>query len=348
MSHSRFDTRIHDSVRSAGAFAVAAMRVTRNFCGVSIAAGLVAGSVQTAFGAGYPVKPVRIVVGFAPVGGADVVTRILSQKLTAGLGQTVIVDNRPGAGGSIGAALVAASAPDGYTLLGVSSSYAVIPILYKNLPFDPVKDLVPVALIAEAPLLLVVHPSLPLHSVGELITYARTKPDQLNFASGGEGTSGFLAGELFKRLAGVNIIHVPYKGAGPALVDVIAGQVQMTFSSMLASLPHVKSGALRALAVTSTQRSPVLPQLPTVAEAGVNGYSRTTWYGVLAPARTPASIVARLNAEIVAAVNSSEVESKLMTDGARPKAGTPQQFHDYLLTEIALARQIIQKAGVPQ
>src|SRR5512146_915930 len=245
--------------------------------------------------ADYPVKPVRFIVGQSPGGATDIVARLVAQKLTENLKQSVIVENRTGAAGSIGANYVVKSAPDGYTLLIVSSSYAINPSLYTSLPFDPVKDLAPVSLIADAPFLLVVHPSLPVHSVKELVALANAKPGVLTFASGGNGSSGHLAGELFKYLAGIQLVHVPYRGAGPALVDVMTGQVDMTFGSVLSSLQHVKSGRLRALAVTSAKRSSALPDLPTVAEAGVKGYRRTTWYGLLAPAATPPTLVSRIS-----------------------------------------------------
>jgi len=297
---------------------------------------------------GYPNKPVRVVVGFSPGGGADVVARIVAQKLTQILGQNMIVENRPGAGGSVGAAFVARSIPDGYNVMIVSSSYSVIPALYKNLSFDVVKDFEPVSLIAEAPLLVVVHPSLPIHSIKELIAFAKARPGQLNYGSGGNGTSGYLAGELFKTLAGINIVHVPYKGAGPALIDAIAGQVHMTFSSILSALPHVRNGELRALAVTSAKRSGSLPQLPTVAEAGVKGYRRTTWYGVLVPAHTPAAVVNKLSAAVGKAVNSRDNLQRFMADGAEPVGSTPGEFHDYLVSEIGVAKAIIKRTGVNQ
>lgn len=321
-------------------------RIAMIWCAMSVPAAACAAGVDIAPASEYPGKPVRIVVGFSPGGGGDIVARIVAQKLSQNLKQSVIVDNRPGAGGSIGAAFVAKSAPDGYTMLVVTSSYAVIPSLYRDLSFDPIKDFAPVSLIAEAPLLVVVHPSLPVHSVRELIAFAKARPGQLNYASGGSGTSGNLAGELFKSLTGVNIVHVPYKGAGPALVDVISGQVDMNFVSMLSSLPHVKSGKLRALAVTGVKRSPALPQLPTVAEAGVREYRRTTWYGMLAPAHTPAAIVNRLSTETERAVSSPDVRQRFMVDGAEPEGGTPKEFHDYLVSEIALVRKIIEQAGV--
>jgi len=294
----------------------------------------------------FPVKPVRMVVGQAPGGATDVVARLVAPKFGEQLGQTVVVENRTGAAGSIGATFVARSPADGYNLLVVSSSYAINPGLYKDLPFDPVKDLVPVTLIAEAPFLLVVHPSMPVRSVKELVTMAKARPGTLNFASGGNGSSGQLAGELFKNLAGVDIVHVPYKGAGPALIDVIAGQVHMTFSSVLSTLGHVKNGRLRALGVTSTRRSAAAPDLSTIAEAGVKDYSRTTWYGLLAPAGTPAAVIEKLVGDMQKAVESPEIRNHLLRDGAEPVAGTSKQFQAFLAAEMSRAREIIQRAKV--
>ncbi|MBI2510256.1 MAG: tripartite tricarboxylate transporter substrate binding protein, partial [Betaproteobacteria bacterium] len=239
------------ATRTAGHFRIA---VVCALWALVLAAGLQP-VAATAQGASYPSKPVHFIVGQSPGGATDIVARLIAQKLTENLRQTVIVENRTGAAGSIGASFVVKSAPDGYTLLVVSSSFTINPSLYADLPFDPVKDLAPVSLIAEAPFLLVVHPSLPVRSVKELVAFAKAKPDVLNFASGGNGSSGHLAGELFKYLAGVKLVHVPYKGAGPALVDVMTGQVHMTFGSVLSSLQHVKNKRLRALAVTSTKRS---------------------------------------------------------------------------------------------
>lgn len=295
---------------------------------------------------GYPVKPVRLIVGQAPGGATDVVARLVAPKFGEHLGQTVVVENRTGAAGSIGAAFVAKSPADGYNLLVVSSSYAINPGLYKDLPFDPVKDLAPVTLIAEAPFLLVVHPSMPVRSVKELVAMAKARPGTLNFASGGNGSSGQLAGELFKYLAGIDLVHIPYKGAGPALVDVIAGQVHMTFGSVLSSLGHVKSRRLRALGVTGAKRSVAAPELPTLAQAGVKNYRTTTWYGLLAPANTPAPVINKLVAEMQKTIESPEISNRLLTDGAEPAAGTPKQFQDFLATEMARAREIIQRAGV--
>ena len=294
----------------------------------------------------YPTKPIRVVVGQAPGGATDVIARLVAPRFGEHLGQPVVVENRTGAAGSIGASFVAKSPPDGYNLLVVSSSYAINPSLYKDLPFDPVKDLAPVTLIAEAPFLLVVHPSMPVKSVKDLVAMAKARPGTLNFASGGNGSSGQLAGELFKYLAGIDLVHIPYKGAGPALVDVIAGQVHMTFGSVLSTLGHVKNGRLRALGVTSAKRSVAAPELPTVAEAGVKGYRTKTWYGMLAPAGTPATVTGKLVTDMQKAVESQEIRSRLLGDGAEPVAGTPKQFHDFLTSEMSRAREIIQRAKV--
>ncbi len=294
----------------------------------------------------YPTKAVRLVVGQAPGGATDVIARLVSPKLSEQLGQTVLVENRTGAAGSIGATFVAKSAPDGYNLLVVSSSYAINPSLYTELPFDPVKDLMPVSLIAEAPFLLVVHPSLPVRTIKDLIAFAKAKPGVLNYASGGNGSSGHLAGELFTYLANVKMVHVPYKGTGLGLVDVIAGQVHMTFGSVLSSLGHVKNGRLRALGVTSATRSAGAPELPTIAEAGVPGYQTTTWYGLLAPANTPATIVNRLSDEMKKAIETPDVKSRILNDGADPRGSSPKQFQTHLAAEMKRAAEIIKRAQI--
>jgi tripartite-type tricarboxylate transporter receptor subunit TctC len=295
---------------------------------------------------GYPVKPVRLVVGQAPGGATDVVARLISARLGEHLGQSVVVENRTGAAGSIGASFVAKSAPDGYNLLVVSSSYAINPSLYPDLPFDPVKDLAPVSLIAEAPFLLVVHPSLPVKSVKELVAFGKARPGTLNFGSGGNGSSGHLAGELFRMLSGVNMVHVPYKGAGPALVDVIAGQIHLTFGSVLSSLGHVKSGRLRALGVTGAKRSSGAPELPTIAEAGVKGYQTTTWYGMLAPAGTPTAVTNRLSGDVKKAVEAPDVRNRILADGAEPAGSSPTQFQEHLASEMKRAAEIVKRAGI--
>ena len=294
----------------------------------------------------YPVKPVRFIVGQSPGGATDLVARTVALKLTESLGQSVIVDNRTGAAGSIGAAMVAKSPPDGYTLLVVSSSYSINPSLYVNLPFHPINDFAPITLLAEAPFLMVVHPSVPVRSVGEFVALAKSKPGALNYGSGGNGSSGHLAGELFKRLAGVNMTHVPYKGAGPALVDVIAGQIHLTFASVISSLNHARSGKLRALAVTSAQRSKALPELKTVAEAGVRGYHTTTWYGLLAPAGTRSAIISKMNAETKKVLSLPEIAQRFSSDGAEPVGGSPEHFQKFLEAEIAKWGPVVKAANI--
>ena len=296
--------------------------------------------------AGYPDKPVRFLVGQSPGGATDLVARAVSQKMTENISQSVVVDNRTGASGAIAATMVAKSTPDGYNILIVSSSFSINPSLYKNLPFDPLKDFATITLIAEAPFLLVVHPAMPVKTVADLIAAAKAKPDTLAFGSGGVGSSGQMAGELFKYLAGVKLIHVPYKGAGPALIDVIGGQVAMTFGSVISTLGHVRAGKLKVLGVTSVKRARALPDIPTIAEAGVKGYATTTWYGALAPAGSRPAIVQKLNAEIKKALAAPEVGEHMAKDGAEPVGNSPQQFSDFLAAEIAKWRDVVKHAGV--
>ena len=294
----------------------------------------------------YPVKPVRFMVGPAPGGATDIVARMLTQKMTEGLGQNVIIENRTGAAGSIAASLVAKSPADGYTILLVSSSYSINPSLYANLPFDPQKDLAPVTLLAQAPFLLVAHPSLPTKNVRELIALAKSKPGTLNYGSGGNGSSGHLAGALFENLAGLKLVHVPYKGAGPALVDTVAGQINFMFGNILSSAPYVKQQRLRALAVTSPRRSSTLPQLPTMAEAGVRDYSITSWYGLLAPAGTRPAVIERLSGAAKKSVSAPDLRERLLADGAEPEGSTPAEFQKHLASEIAKWRKVVKTAGV--
>jgi tripartite-type tricarboxylate transporter receptor subunit TctC len=294
----------------------------------------------------YPIKPLRFIVGQAPGCATDIVGRMVAAKMTEVLGQNVILENRTGAAGSIAAATVAKTAPDGYTLLLVSSSYSINPSLYANLPFDPQKDLVPVTLLAEAPFLLVVHPSMPAKTVRDLIALAKAKPGTLNYGSGGNGSSGHLAGALFENLAGIKLSHVPYKGAGPALVDVLAGQIDFMFASVFSSTPHIKAQRLRALAVTSAKRSNALPRLPTVAEAGVPGYATTTWYGLLAPAGTRVSVIDRLSAAAKKAVSAPDLRERMLADGAEPEGSSPADFQKHLAQEIAKWRKVVKAANV--
>jgi len=311
---------------------------------VSIAAALAAAGAAGA--QDFPTKPVRLLVGQAPGGATDIVARLVASKMSESLGQNAVVENRTGAAGSIAAALVAKSTPDGHTALVVSSSYSINPSLYSTLPFDPQKDLAPVSLLAEAPFLLVLHPSVPARSVKELIGLAKTKRDLLTYGSGGVGSSGHLAGALFELAANVKLTHVPYKGAGQALVDVLAGQITFMFASVLSSGPHVKQHRLRVLGVTSSKRSGALPQVPTIAEAGLTGYATTTWYGILVPAATPPSVIERLATAASKAVSAPEVRDRMVTDGAEPVGSTPAIFQKHIATEIAKWRKVVKRAGI--
>lgn len=294
----------------------------------------------------YPSKPVRFIVGQSPGGATDIVARLVADRMKDTLGQNVVVENRTGAAGSIAASFVSKSPPDGYTVLVVSSSYSINPSIYSSLPFDPQKDLAPVSLLAEAPFLLVVHPSLPAKNVKDLIALAKAKPTVLTYGSGGNGSSGHLAGALFEIASGVKLTHVPYKGAGQALIDVVSGQITFMFASVLSSGPHVKQQRLRVLALTSTKRSRGMPEVPTVAEAGVRGYGTTTWYGLLVPDETPQAVIERLSTAAHNTVMSATVRKRIMTDGAEPIGSTPAAFQKHLATEMAKWRNVVKNAGI--
>ncbi len=294
----------------------------------------------------YPAKPVRVLVGLAPGGGTDIQTRLFAQKLTEGFNRPFVVENRPGAAGTVAYALLAKSPADGYTLLGLTSGFTITPSIYSKLPYDPVRDFAPISLVSQAPFLLVVHPSLPVKSVKDLLALARAKPGVLDCGSAGVGSSTHMAFELFKSLAGVKIAHIPYKGTAPALVDVMAGQVQMLFGNVLSTLMHVRSGRLRALAVTTANRSRVLPDLPTIAESGVPEYENSTWHGWLAPAGTPPAILNRLNAELVKAARAPDLVEKLAADGGEGVGSTPGEFARYIATEMARWRKVVKQAGI--
>ena len=295
---------------------------------------------------GYPNKPIRILVGQSPGGATDIVARALAQKLAESLGQSVVVDNRSGAAGSIAAALVAKSAPDGYTALIAPGSYTMNPSLYRQLPFDPVKDLAPVTLIASAPYILMVHPSLPARTVPELIALAKARPKELVYGSGGVGSSGHLAVELFNTMAGITLTHVPYKGAGPALVDLLGGQLQLIFASVVSGLPHSRNGKLRALAITAAKRLAVAPELPTIAEAALPGYEFSSWFGLLVPAGTPRTVVARLQAETAKAVKLPDLNERLAREGSEAVANAPEQFAAYLKTEMTKWADVVRRSGM--
>ena len=292
----------------------------------------------------YPTKTVRMVVGYPPGGPTDVLARIVSQKLTQAWGQQVIVDNRPGASGMIGAEFTARAAPDGYTLLMVPVTYAVTPSLFSKMTYDVEKDLAPVAQVAAAPFILVVHPTLPVKTVKDLITLARSRPGQLNFASASTGGMPHLAGELFNSMTGVKMVHIPYKGAAPATTDLLSGQVTLMFNNMLSAMPQVKAGRLRAVAVTSLQRSNAAPELPTIAET-VPGYEANGWYGAFAPAATPKDLINRVNAEMNRIMKMPDVTQRLAGDGVEAVGTTPEQFGAYLKQEIAKWGKVVKASG---
>ena len=299
-----------------------------------------------AAGAEYPTKPIRFIVGPAPSSGTDTVARIVAQRLSDRLGQSVIVDNRPGAGGNIAASIAAKATPDGYVLLFASASYAVNAVLYRKLSFDPLRDFVPVTLVGVVPQILIVNPAVPAQNARELIALARDKPGLVSYGSGGVGTTGHLAGELFQMLTRARIHHVPYKGNGPAVVDVIAGQIQIAFVSTVNALGHSRSGRVRGLAVTTAKRSTAAPDLPTLAESGVPGYEMASWYGVLAPRGVPLVVVEKLNRDIGAVLKLPDVESKLAADGAEPAPGMPRQFDAFLKSEIERVTRIVREAAI--
>jgi tripartite-type tricarboxylate transporter receptor subunit TctC len=295
---------------------------------------------------GYPNRPIRLVVPFPAAGTTDILARAVAQKLTEALGQAVVVDNRPGAAGNIGSDLVAKSAPDGYTLLmGTVGTHAINPSLYSNMPYDHVKDFVPVVLVAGVPNVLVVNPELPVNSVADLIKLAKAKPGTINFASSGSGTSIHLSGELFKTMAGVDMMHVPYKGSSPALTDLIGGQVQIMFDNLPSSLAQIKAGKLRAVAVTSLKRAPALPDVPTISESGLPGFEASSWFGVLAPAGTPAPIVARINGEVNKWLQSADARERLLGQGAEAAGGTPEQFASYIRVETEKWAKVVKASG---
>ncbi len=294
----------------------------------------------------YPVKPIRFVVAFPPGGGTDIIARSIAHKLAERFAQQVVVDNRPGAGGNIGTDFVAKSAPDGYTILmGSAGPLAINASLFAKMPFDPIRDLAPVTLAASTPNVLVVHPSLPARTVKQLIALARARPGEINFASSGHGTPAHLAGELFNSMAGVKLVHVPYKGAAPALADLLGGQVQLMFSTMPPALPHVKDGKLRALAVTSRKRSPATPELPTIDEAALPGFEAITWHGVVVPAGTPTTVIALLNREIVAILHLPEVVERLSGQGAEALGSTPEEFAAYIRSESVKWAKVVRESG---
>ena len=294
----------------------------------------------------YPYRPIHFIVPYPAGGPLDAVARLLGQKVSESVGQPVVVENRAGAGGNIGAELVAKSPPDGYTILmGAVATHAINPTLYSSIPYDPVRDFIPVTQVASTPNVLIVNPSIPVSSVKEFIAYAKANPGKLNFGSGSTGSAGHLAGELFKSMAGVDMTHIPYKGAAPAMQDLIAGQVQLMFDNLASALTQVRAGKVKALAVTTANRSELAPELPTIAESGLPGFDINTWFGVFAPAHTPRDIVDRLHNEFATALAAPDVRSRMHNLGAEPVSSTPEQFADYIRSEAAKYARVIKASG---
>ncbi len=295
----------------------------------------------------YPTRPVRFIVPFAPGGSTDTLARTLAQRLTDALGQQVVVDNRSGGNGNIGTEIVARAVPDGHTIvLGYIANLGIGPSLYAKLPFDPVKDFAPVTLLAVAPNILVAHPSLPVKNVRELVAYAKANPQKVNYASAAVASLGHLAGELLNSSAGIRMQHVPYKGSGQAVIDLLAGQVQIMFSGMSSVMPHIKAGKLRPLAVTGAQRSPATPEVPTIAEAGYPGFEASAWYSVMAPAGTSKTVVMRLNGEILRALKIPEVKERLENVGFELVGSSPDECGTYIRNEIVKWAKVVKASGI--
>ena len=317
----------------------------REFLSMTGAGALAAALPQQVLAQSYPNKPIKFVVGFAPGGATDVIGRLMAKKIGDALGQPIIIENRAGGSSNIGAEVVARAVPDGYTFYVCAITSAINVSLFPKLAFDFARDFEPVALFANVPNILVVHPSVPAKTVKELIDYARAQPGKLSYASSGAGTSIHLSGELFKMLAKVDMVHIPYKGSAPAMTDMIGGQVQVMFDNMPSALPHVKAGKLRALAVTSAQRSPSAPEVPTMGEAGVAGFDVQSWFGLVAPKGTPKDIIARLNAESVKALATADIKERFMELGAVPGPMSPEAFGDYIRSEIIRWGEVVKVSG---
>ena len=293
----------------------------------------------------YPAKTIRYIVPFPPAGTTDILARWVAEKITGPLGHSVVVENRPGAAGGVGTELVAKSPPDGYTLLMATSAQAISETLYVKQPFSFARDLTGVALIANVPNIMEVHPSMPVKTVKEFIAVAKAQPGQINFASAGTGTTIHMSGELFKLLTGVNIVHIPYKGSALALTDLMAGQVSVMWDNLPASMPYIKAGRLRAIAVTTSARYPGLPNVPTIAESGVPGYEASAWFGMVAPAATPREIIARLNTEVNRAINLPDMKERFAQQGATPAPGTADEFSALIRTEIVKWGKVVKASG---
>jgi len=314
-------------------------------CALGLCCACATAAAQTPDASRFPTKPIRLIVPFPPGGSNDILGRFLAQKMSDRLGQQTIVDNRAGADGIIGTELAARAPADGHTLLIVSTSYTMNPAIHK-LPYDPVKSLAPISLIASGGNVIAVHPSLPIKTVKELIAVAKAKPGQLRYSSSGIGGFNHFGGELFNTMAGVKLVHVPYKGGGPAMLDVMSGQVEMTFCTLIQALPHMRSGKLKALGVGSSRRSPLLPEVPTIAESGVPGYDGTIWWGVLGPAGIPGAIVTRLNTEIGVILRDPEMGKRLVAEAAEPVIETPEAFGKLIVNDIGKWGSVAKQAGL--
>jgi len=295
----------------------------------------------------WPTKPIKWVVPFAPGGTTDILARTIGDKLAIALGQPVIIENKPGAGGGVGADYTAKAPADGYTIMGGTiSTHAINASLYKSLPYDPVKDFAPICLVASAPSVLVVNPALPARTLAEFTAYARANPGKLNYASNGNGSAAQLAAVLYETMADVRMVHVPYKGIAPAMTDLLSGEVQLMFGTIVALVPHIQAGKLRALAVTSRTRSALLPDIPTIAESGLPDYQAGSWYGILAPAGTPREVIERLHAAIIKALNQPDVSKRLAAEGAEVIGSTPEEFGAHIKAEIARVGSVVRAAGI--
>jgi tripartite-type tricarboxylate transporter receptor subunit TctC len=312
----------------------------------SLVIALAAPTTLPASAQSYPSQPIRIVVPFPPGGGTDILARLLAQKLNEAWSQSVVVDNRAGAGGTIGSALVAKSTGDGYIILVMPAGIAAHASLYKNLPYDPTRDLAPVSRLASGPLVLVVHPSVPAKSIKEYIALAKKHPGEINFGSAGSGTLPHLSAELFNSMSGIKATHIPYKGAGAAVTDLLAGRVPVYFMNILQSLSLIQAGKLRALGVTTPQRTPIAPEIPAIAEAGLRGYDMTNWYGMFLPASTPREVVSKLNAEVVRILQLPELKKRMDQDGMVVVASTPEQFREFFARESQKFAKVIETAGI--
>ena len=307
---------------------------------------LAAGIPSTGSGQAYPAKPVRVVVPSSPGGGTDIVARIVAPELSKRLGQQIVIDNRPGAGTMIGIEIVAKAPADGYALLMTPSTLAINSALYKKVPYDPVRDFAPITELISSPSIIVVHPSVPAKTIKELIALARSRPGQMNYASAGSGTYPHMTMELFQSMAKIKMVHIPYKGTGPAMIDMLAGNTAVMAGTVLSVMPQVRAGRLRALGISSEKRSPVAPEIPTVSDAGLPGVDAVQWYGFLAPAKTPRDIITRLHAETARILQQPETKERFASDGADPVGNTPEEFARFIQTELVKWAKVARGAGI--